>query len=458
MKNKKFPKLTADEAEFFSQFVCAHVAPHSTQTPEQATVRDWTFQHYPTNDKLIKKHIKGKQSLALPPRWYPIYGNIDIDSPRSQEKPVFDKLQEIGITADQFACFSTPRFRSNGNFRIYFNFQLHGKPITAALYEQVLKSHFQTIQNLEYNPRRNISDRLIAGFDCELVDTYSKEITKLNFRGKLDVLKNIKPVEISELPMEKLPDVKRVSNFLETSGSRNEFIVEAEDLLENGLQKNGCNRHFAQSKVLFLLWLKNAYNEISAAEFVKNWIRAKHNGFSKTVNSGDWRRIDREIERLAKSIYVPATNKFPDAVHNRIVAATSADVIAAAKYAPADAVRQKQFFNLLKVIRPKLKHEYIYIPAHTWINDIASDSTYLDFQRELESKGLMVSNRKYTVGVESRKYKFNFRLETGAALSSSGRNLDCYYDSLKTLCAGDQREIQALTGINRMTLWRNLQK
>lgn len=450
--------LTAEELEFFNDHVCAHVAPHSTQTPEQARLRDWTFQHKPTNDKLLKAHLSGKQSLALPPRWYPVYGNLDIDKPKAQEKLTFDKLQEIGIKDDQFACFTTPRFRQNGNFRIYFNFQLHGKPVTAGLYEQVLKNHFQTIQNLEYNPRRNISDRLIAGFGCELIDTYSKQITKLDFRGKLDVLRGLRPVEVSELPIEKLPEVKRVSNFLATSGSRNEFVSEAEDLLENGLQKNGCNRHFAQSKVLFLLWLKNSYNEVSAAEFVKNWIRAKHNGLSKTADRGDWRRIDREIERQAKSVYVHATNKFPDTVHNRITAATATDVIAAAKYAPADAVRQKQFFNLLKVIRPNLKHEYIYIPAHTWINNIASDSTYIDFQRELENKGLMVSNRKYLVGVESRKYKFNFRLETGAALSSGGRNLDCYYEALKTLCRGDQREIHALTGINRMTLWRNFQK
>jgi hypothetical protein len=133
-------------------------------------------------------------------------------------------------------------------------------------------------------------------------------------------------------------------------------------------------------------------------------------------------------------------------------------VIAAAEYAPADAVRQKQFFNLLKVIRPNFKHEWIYIPAHTWINNIASDSTYIDFQTELITKNIMVADWRYKKGVESRKFKFNFRLESGAALAASGRNLDCYYEALEAVCAGNRREIKAMTGIDRTTIWRNLDK
>jgi hypothetical protein len=462
MNNTEFKKLNADQQELSDLFLFGHTGPHRTQTPVQALTRSWTNHNAPTNDKLLIQHCDGEQTIAKIPAWYPIFGNIDIDSPRAQEKPVLDKMQEIGIGADQFACFTTPRFRSNGNFRIYFNFQLHGKPVTARLYEDVLKNQFGQIQNLEYNPRHNAADRLIGGFDCHLVDTYSKQITKVNLRETLDVLKGIKPVEISELPIGKLPEIKRVSNVLETSGSRNEFIIEAEDLLQNGLQKNSCTRHFAQGKVLFLLWLKNAYNEVSAAEFVKNWIRLKHNGFSKTVNSGDWRNIDRAIERQAKSIFVTAANKLPDAVHNRIVSATSADVIAAAKYAPGEAVRQKQFFNLLKVIRPNFKHEWIYIPWHTWVNDIASAKTYRGFQMELLAKGLMVADWRYKKDVESRKFKFNFKLESGAGLTSNGRNVDCYYDALKTLCAGNRREvireIHSLTGITKKTLREHVNK
>lgn len=169
--------LNGDELEFFNGFVIAHVAPHSTQTPEQAARRTWTYKRFETYDEAVKSHLAGKESLALPPRWYPTFANIDIDNPKVQEKAVFDKLDELQIRHDQMLGATTPRYRQNGNFRIYFKMEMKGLPATAGLQDVVLKRHFN-FHNVETNPRPNVSDRLPYGFGSEFVDIHSKRIIR----------------------------------------------------------------------------------------------------------------------------------------------------------------------------------------------------------------------------------------------------------------------------------------
>ncbi len=241
--------LETEEEEFFSDFLGRHTAPYQTQTPRQAGFREWTFHPRATNDKAVKRHLAGIETLGVPPRWYPVYGNIDIDRPQNQEKPVFDKMYELGIKPDQFACFSTPRFRKSGNFRIYFQFELCGKPVTAALYDRVLKSHFK---NIEYNPRPNVSDRLPGGFESDLIDTYNRKLIKLDLRGKLDALKSLKPIEVSELPFAQIPSPERVRGFEQTNKiGKESFAAQVERLKLGGLEPGGCRRHDAQSMILF---------------------------------------------------------------------------------------------------------------------------------------------------------------------------------------------------------------
>jgi hypothetical protein len=447
--------LEKEEKEFFSAFIGRHTAPYQTQTPRQAALREWTFHHRPTNDKAVKRHLAGVETLGVPPRWYPVYGNIDIDRPQSEEKFIFDKMWELGIKADQFACFSTPRFRKNGNFRIYFQFELRGKPVTAALYDRILKSHFK---NIEYNPRPNVSDRLVGGFGSELIDTYDRKLIKLDLRGKLDLLKSLKPIEVSELPFAQIPHSERIARFEQTDKIGKEtFAAQVERLKLGGLEPGGCRRHDAQGMILFQFW-RHGENKEQSVLFVKNWIRVKHNNLSRTAKLGDWQTIDAEIDRQAKSIFVVVGDKFPDSVHNKLTSVTGPDVVAAARFAPGDAVRQKQFFNLLGTIRPKFHWEWITIRAETWRDDIAGARTYTKFQRELESRGLMVSDKNYTIGSKTRKYKFNLELDQGVPLTGNGRNIDDYYEALKMVCNGRRREIQELTQINERSLRRRLNR
>jgi hypothetical protein len=458
MSEQQNIKLTADEREFFNNFVVAHVAPHSTQTPEQAQERGWIHFHYPTNDKLIKAHLDGKQSIALPPRWYPLYANIDIDSPKTQAEAVFDKLDELQIRADQYLITATPRHRKNGNFRINFKLEMNSEPATTGLQNIVLRRHFN-FHNVETNPRPNVSDRLVCGFNSEFLDLQTRADLGLDLRGKLDALRNLRPIEITDLPriQAELPGIAEVNEQHLKTGST--FLKEGKELLENGLQSGDYNRHDAQHRVIFLLWKRGNHNPEQTAELVKTWIREKHNGHSDAVNIGDWTRIDAEINRQVKSVFKLIANRLPDAPHNRTVEVTRADVLMAAKFAPGNVVKQKQFFNLIKIIRPNFHWKWILIHSKKWIHQIASDSTYKKLKKELQSKGLMQIDRRYIVNSESQKYKFNFQLGSGEPLTDAdGKHIANYEEAVVTVFNNNRREIKAATGISDSTLDRYLGK
>ncbi len=453
-KQKQNTKLNPDQREYFKQIPCAHKSPHSTQTPEQADRRVWVYKHFPTYDELFIDHLDGKQSLATTPTYYPFLANIDVDNPKTQEKAVFDKLDELQIRHDQLLCVTTPRYRTGGNFRVYFKLELKGEPAAARLQNIVLKRHFPRI---ETNPRPNVSDRLIWGFGSEIIDLHSKQIIKTDLRGKLDALKKLRPVEINELPFASaLPTAAAVVDPKKLN-PKGEFLRDARELYEYGLQKGGWQRYDAQHRVIFLLWKTGLYSPEEAAEETKQWIRAKHNNLSDSVNIQDWRRIDNEIDRQVKKTFSIVANILPDAAHNRTVKATRGDVLLAAKFAPGDAAKQKQFFNLIKLIRPRFHWQWISIRCDHWRGIIASKGTWKSFKEELITSGLMIEDKRYIVGSESRKYKFNFQLDEGATLEDlTGRNIDSYEEAV---CAAfkNGQEIKAVTNINERTIRRYLE-
>ncbi len=446
--------LTSEELEFYKQIVCVHKAPHSTQTPAQAARRVWTYKRFATYDEVVQDHLSGKQSIAKTPTFYPWLANIDIDNPKTQEKAVFDKLDELQIRSDQILCVTTPRYRSNGNFRIYFKLELKGQPTTAGLQNVVLKRHFPRV---EYNPRPGVSDRLLWGFDSEIIDLHSKQCIVKKLPEKMDALKNLRPVEIDELPfVAKLPTPAVIDP--KNLNPKGEFLRDARELYEFGLQRGGWQRHDAQHHVIFLLWKTGNYSSEEAAEETKKWIRAKHNGLSDSVNAQDWQRIDNAIDRQIKKTFALVANVLPDAPHNRIVKATRADVLMAAKFAPGDAVKQKQFFNLIKLIRPRFHWQWISVRCDHWRGKIASKDTWKDFKKELLERGLMIEDKHYVAGSQSRKYQFNFKLDDGATLEDlAGRNIGNYEEAV---CAAfkNGHEIKTVTSINERTVRRYLEK
>lgn len=227
----------------------------------------------------------------------------------------------------------------------------------------------------------------------------------------------------------------------------------ARELYEHGLEASGT-RHEAQMILLRNLWRQNCFQQ-DAAQIVKVWIRAKHNGFSKTVRQGRWRELDAEIERQAAFVWAtPQT--LPDATHNLHGRSTKVDLIMAAKLFPADAVRQKQFFNLASYCRARQHYDWIFISKRIWEHEIANWSTYKKLQQELEQRGVMRSVPYYKAGEFSRRYQLDLPQTSEPSLMKDERHIDSYFDALDMAFEGDRRAISDVTRLNKMTLWRHV--
>ena len=65
-------------------------------------------------------------------------------------------------------------------------------------------------------------------------------------------------------------------------------------MFHEGLQEKGT-RNKATLHVAYYLYTQN-YSPRVASELMRDWIRARHNGYSEEVNKGNWKLVDREIE------------------------------------------------------------------------------------------------------------------------------------------------------------------
>lgn len=105
-------------------------------------------------------------------------------------------------------------------------------------------------------------------------------------------------------------------------------------------------------------------------------------------------------------------------------------------------------------MRAREHHEWIFISARIWTEEIANWTTYKRFQQELEEKGLMRSIQSYKVGEYSRRYQLNLPHSESPYIIRDERNIDDYYEALAA-AFDSQQEIAELTGIERTTLYRN---
>jgi hypothetical protein len=446
-------KLNPTEKKFKELITGPHRSPFAVQKPGD----EWKTVHKYSNDYHIKNHLAGKAALGLNARWYPQFINFDLDRPAAQAEAVFDRLDELEIRRSQYVVVTSPRWQTNGNFRIYIRPTCNGKPATFGLNNAVWKKRFdfKGQAEIEIYPQENRVDRQPFGFGSEvLIDGMPVVLT---LAEKIKVFEELEETEIENLPFLNL-NLEAGS----AAAERKEFNTlrcssEVAELVENGLQATG-ERHDAVFQILYSLWRQNIMPE-EATEFIRNWIRTKHNGHSteatRAALTSDWRVIDAEIERRQKSVWKLVRHETPDWIQNSLQANAAEDLKTVATIFSGDAVRQKELFNLIGYCRQRSRHEYKYIPATVWKSGIASYKTYISLQEELEQKGLLTSIRSYRVGIESRKYKLNLNLNKTDILQFDGRNITDLYEAYNVFYGGNRRAIQAVSGIDRTTIWRN---
>ena len=437
-----YQPLSTDERQFKAAFIGTYRKPVAVQRPQAS----WKTFYKPSNDKLIKAHLKGDVWLGMTAAWYPVFVSLDIDNPTAAQLERIEKRFEgYGIGESQRVQMTTPSFDATGNHRIYLRLEYKEKTPTHKLSHEVLRNCFGDL--CEIYPQTRRKDRLPCGRGADIIKDDAR-MNYLTWQEEVALMLKMDATAIEDLP-------RQPSLFTAAPDERDEprlwkLKSDIRELAKNGLQATGT-RHETQFFLLLEFWRQN-YFQNAASKFVRRWIRMKHNGFSKDVNRANFRGIDAEIERQAAWIWaMPKT--LPDAVHNLHGGATKDDLVFGAKAFPGDAIRQKQFFKLASFCRAREQHEWIFISARIWQEEIANQRTYKGFQQELEEKGLLRSIQSYKVGEYSRRYQLKLPHTENPYVVKDERNIDDYYEALTT-AFNSPREIAELTKLNRMTLWR----
>jgi hypothetical protein len=442
--------LSIPEKDFARSFVRDFSSPYAIQQAEGRRT-DWRTKYKPLSDPLIHAHLSQDYWLGTKAPWYPVFFNLDIDRPEQKTlDKIFNRLDIFGISESQRALMTTPSHQKSGNFRIYLKLEYADRLPTWKLGYEALNNAFGDL--CEVYPQKRRKDRLPCGRSQDLI-VDDVVLRNLTWQEELHHLLKLDPVPIEQLPRQPLlafPDEKNAENP-KTWTPRADIA----ELLKVGLQEHG-RRHEAQFCILSDLWRSN-FQPGDAAFRVKKWIRHHHNGFSKDAVAGRWKAINDEIDRQVKYIWARPQTLLPDTPHSLNLALTKSDLQFAAELFKGDAVRQKQLINLISYVRPRQRHQWIFVPSWVWIEQVASKDNYKKFIAELESKGLLESINSYRVGHYSKRFKLKLPATSEEPLSFDERNISEFYDALWT-AHGSIREIAEATGLERMTIWRKFQK
>ncbi len=443
-------QLTLPEKDFAKAFIRDFSSPYAIQQPT-GNRTDWRTKYKPVSDPLVHAHLEQEYWLGTKAAWYPVFFNLDIDRPNQKTlDTIFSRLDSYGIGEHSRALMTTPSHKQSGNFRIYLKLEYNDRLPTWRLGNDALNFAFGDL--CEVYPQQRRKDRLPCGRSQDLIID-DVVLSNLTWQEELHHLLKLDPVPIENLPRQPLlafPEEPTKENP-KTWTPR----ADVAQLLKEGLQAHG-KRHEAQFYILNDLWRSN-FQPGDAARFMKSWIRRHHNGFSKDANAGRWRSINAEIDRQIQFIWARPQTILPDTPHSLNLALTKADLQFAAEVFRGDAVRQKQLINLIAYMRPRRRHEWIFVPAWVWFEEIASKDTYKKFIAELEERGLLESNNSYRVGHYTKRFKLKLPATSEQPICFDGRNIGDFYDALWT-GYGSIREIAESTGIDRTTIWRQFQK
>jgi hypothetical protein len=443
-------QLSLPEKDFARSFIRDFSSPYAIQQAEGRRT-DWRTKYKPISDPLIHAHLEQQYWLGTKAPWYPVFFNLDIDKPEQKTlEKIYNKLEAFGISETQRALMTTPSHQKSGNFRIYLKLEYNDRLPTWKLGYEALDNAFGDL--CEIYPQKRRKDRLPCGRSQDLI-VDDVVLSNLSWQEELHHLLKLDPVPIEQLPRQQILAFPEEKNAEQPKAwtPRGEVA----QLRNEGLQAHST-RHEAQFCILSDLWRSN-FQPQDAAFRVKTWIRHHHNGFSKDAAAGRWKAINAEIDRQVKCIWARPQTLLPDTPHSLNLALTKSDLQFAAEIFKGDAVRQKQLINLISYMRPRRRHEWIFIPAWVWREEVASKDTYKKLIAELESKGLLESINSYRAGHYSRRFKLKLPATSEETLTFDERNITDFYEALWQ-AYGSVTDIAEVTGLNRMTIWNNLQQ
>ena len=430
-------------------FARDHQGPYATQQPGG----DWRTKYKSVADPLLKAHLSEKYWVATKASWYPQIYFLDLDAPSAGELERI--VESLGLSRGQYLLMSSPSYPKDQSCHIAIKPEYHGKIATHKLGYEAL--HNIVGRSCEVYPQLKRKFRLPLGRGQRLITEQGLLLDSLPWWEALHWIDKIDPLPIERLRFQlPLPFASPIKKEDKARGWVKSSKVK--EIYEYGLQAKGT-RHEVTWILAVSLWRANWLPQ-DASVHIKKWLRKQHNGFSETINKGNWRAVDAEIGRQVAWIW-GHFRPYPDNPHNITGYVTMADLKWLAQVYPGDVVNQKRLFALTCYMRPRAKHDWVYVPAHVWRDEIAHKDTYNSFVADLEGKGLLesVMSYRHVENYPDLSYSRKFRLKLPEApyepIKEDGRHVQDYYDAL-LLKLGTVKEIVAFTGVTHQRFYRFL--
>lgn len=448
-KQYKLPKKYESKVDPFIEYLTTFIQRLPWYVVKQIG-GTWKTKKKPLSDIPIKAHLNGQYYVGVFGKWYPGYAIFDFDD---TSRDVVERKREMLGLDDRNSMLMNSE--SSNSCHLLFRSAYKQRPPTIRLLNQILKP-WANENGIEIYPQANRPIRLPfgSGQDCLDIDYLhlKKWEDKLYWFNKLDEF------ELKNFPLQQLQFEFNDDINLKPNGST---FSEGRFLYENGLV-GPHSRHASQFKVLYYLHMNNNITPETAIDLIWHWIKNKHNGYSKEVNAGNWRKIKEEIERQAISTYgkYERIYYYPNEINNKYNGyVTKADIHDIVMIRKASLPNAKFLFQILKYGYPRRFRTFIDLHSET----LLQWSNVKGYQKQLEDlQRLEIVKRydSYKVKAYSKsiKIKWNWK-DTSKAILVDGRAPETLDDTIRACFEPEElRELLTKAGSERDTAGRTVRR
>lgn len=355
---------------------------------------EWVTKKKALSDIPIRIHLEdGKYSVGVLGKWYPCHCTIDIDNKDISE--VEDIMETLGFDSNNSMLQET---ESKDCYHLHFIPEINSKPPTL----RALQIPFKNVGGIDVYPQVNRFIRLPFPARCRLIDYDHAQLKTID--EKVYWFKKLTPVELLLIKTEFQLEIDYVQDV---KINRYSTYQEGKELLITGLQFFS-SRHNSQYKVIYYHWRENVDPEV-VKKTVWQWIREKHNGFSKDIINYP-EQVYKEIVRQTNHVYdnYEYQGIYPDSTHNYYKGyITEPDLREIIRVCGGDMPRMKFLFNLVKYYYPRRHRDFINVHSDK-LRSWAGARTNLLYLNELEEKKIIVRGKKYSAERFSKNVKLNW--------------------------------------------------
>jgi hypothetical protein len=393
------------------------------------------------NDGIISldhrdNHIRGIELTGGRAHWYPLFMILDFDTQNLKvpvETAVNGFIDHTGLKKDQYVLSGSTSYYEKKNCHLYIRPEYNNKPATFNQNYSRLK-YYAMEYGAELYPQRYKKVIDPCSPYQPILDCNSFLPSETNWIKMIDQYKNIKPFDLSTIEQQGTFSLEYKSN--KKTFKKGGYYPKTEymqNLIKHGLQHLGTRHRSILNMACYYSVNENVLPE-QARRLIKKWIKNKHNGMSKDINTGKITEdgIQYEVSRAVDWAYshYMRNNIHPHRVHNIGYGIAQSHLDFIAEVFPGDLVNQKRLLKLLSFYNPRSHWEYVYIHFNEWFNIVGSNN-YKKFQEMLLNKGIISCNNIYIPGVQSKGFKIEGIPQNKDYISFDNRNIVDYDQIMK---------------------------